>query len=50
MNRQIKNKSTFFTFYFDNETFLPSFSLAQRKEAKETSTPTKPPPIWGGCN
>ncbi len=25
-----------------------SFSLAQRKELKETSTPTKPPPIWGG--
>ena len=25
-----------------------SFSLAQRKELKETSTPSKPPPIWGG--
>ena len=24
-----------------------SFSLAQRKEPKETSTPTKSPPIWG---
>ena len=27
---------------------LPSFSLAQRKEAKETSTPSKPSPIWEG--
>ena len=27
-----------------------SFSLAQRKELKETSTLTKPPPIWGGCS
>ena len=25
-----------------------SFSLAQRKELKETSTPSKPPPILGG--
>ena len=24
-----------------------SFSLAQRKELKETSTPSKSPPIWG---
>ena len=27
-----------------------SFSLAQRKEVKETSTLTKPLPIWRGCN
>ena len=27
-----------------------SFSLAQRKELKETSTLTKPSPIWEGCN
>ena len=27
---------------------FPSFSLAQRKEAKETSTLTKPSPIWEG--
>ena len=26
-----------------------SFSLAQRKEVKETSTLTKPLPIWRGC-
>ena len=25
-----------------------SFSMAHRKERKDTSTPTKPPPIWGG--
>ena len=30
------------------QTFSPSFSLAQRKEAKETSTLTKPSPIWEG--
>ena len=29
---------------------LTSFSLAQRKELKETSTLTKPSPIWEGCN
>ena len=27
-----------------------SFSLAQRKELKETSTLTKPSPIWEGSN
>jgi len=27
-----------------------SFSLAQRKELKETSTLTKTLPIWRGCN
>ena len=27
-----------------------SFSLAQRKELEETSTLTKPSPIWEGCN
>ena len=27
-----------------------SFSLAQRKELKETSTYPKPFPIWKGCN
>ena len=27
-----------------------SFSLAERKELKETSTLTKPLPIWRGCN
>ena len=39
-----------FGFYFlwQRNKLLPSFSLAQRKEAKETSTLTKPSPIWEG--
>ena len=38
-----------FLFFFGakKRNFLPSFSLAQRKEAKETSTLSKSPPIWG---
>ena len=27
-----------------------SFLLAQMKELKKTSTPAKPPPIWGGLD
>ena len=27
-----------------------SFLLAPKKELKKTSTPTEPPPIWGGRN
>ena len=40
----------FFSKSFEKEPklFYMSFSLAQRKELKETSTSSKPPPIWGG--
>ena len=42
-------KNFFFTLFFGaKKPYSPSFSLAQRKEAKETSTSSKPPPIWGG--
>ena len=34
-------------FLFKKNIFYSSFSLAQRKEAKETSTLSKSPPIWG---
>ena len=39
-----------FLFFFGakKRNFLPSFSLAQRKEAKETSTYPHPLPIWRG--
>ena len=39
---------TLFLFLWKETNFLPSFSLAQRKEAKETSTLTHPSPIWEG--
>ena len=64
MERVLNNKNPlfYFQFFFVKESiFLPlflwhkekkplfsSFSLAQRKEAKETSTLTKPSPIWEG--
>jgi len=37
-----------FFFGFHTTTTFPSFSLAQRKEAKETSTYPHPLPIWRG--
>ncbi|MBR1461814.1 MAG: hypothetical protein IJ604_00320 [Prevotella sp.] len=41
------NLSPLITFFFSLAQLQTSFSLAQRKEAKETSTLSKSPPIWG---
>jgi len=38
----------FILFFGAKKTSLSLFSLAQRKETKETSTPTRPSPIWEG--
>ena len=49
MGKPIKPSKNERVHYPQGPIFL-SFSLAQRKELKETSTLTKPPPIWGGCS
>ena len=41
-------RTLFFVFNFSLITYISSFSLAQRKEAKETSTYPHPLPIWRG--
>jgi len=42
-------KTSFITLFFGaQKTSLSLFSLAQRKETKETSTLTRPSPIWEG--
>ena len=41
-------KNTFFLLLLSISPTFPSFSLAQRKEAKETSTYPHPLPIWRG--